>query len=792
MIRPSGPCPSKIMIVGEMPGDQEVLKGYPFEGTAGDELSKMLADVGILRSTCMITSVLRVKLPGGLEDAMPERKRDVNPERHVTLGGVSVHKEVLGGIELLKREIELCQPNVIIALGSLALWALTGKTGIQDWRGSELQTSLTLQMGYRPKVIPTYSPSMVLRVWKTRPIVLQDLRRAKRESLSPELLIPKYDFLVDPQLSQVRFILHSILKQADQSEGKMPLAVDIETRAYRIACVGIAWSKLNAMCVPFLCTKGNGLYWSLEEETEIIKLFRQVLTHPNIEIIGQNFQFDSQYFYRYWSVIPENVFDTMIAQHVCFSGMDKSLHYMSSMYCEHHVYWKDEGKEWNPSMDEEQYWLYNCKDCTATFEIAEMLKGIVRAFKLEEVNAFQQKLFYPVLKTMLRGLLVDKAEKARMSSTMAKELKQRELWLNSIVGEPLNIRSTPQMQNFFYGVMRQRPVKARGKDAISCNDEALRKIASREPLLKPIINKVSEMRSIGVFLGTFLNSQLDIDGRMRCQYKITGTETYRFASSKNAFGSGLNLQNIPSGGEEEDGLELPNVRTLFIPEEGQEFFDIDLSSADLRIVVWESDCKEMKAMLREGYDPYTVIAQEFYNDKSITKKDPRRQTFKGFAHGTNYLGTAKGLAERFGLSVHEAERTQKWYFDRFSEIKKWHDHLRDQIFKRKYIKNPFGYRFNIIDRIDQSTMNAAAAWIPQSTVACLINRAYELIDRTMPEVRILLQVHDSLGGEYPISKAEHYRQAIVKAAEIALPYPGDPLVIPVGIKVSQKSWGDCK
>lgn len=238
-------------------------------------------------------------------------------------------------------------------------------------------------------------------------------------------------------------------------------------------------------------------------------------------------------------------------------------------------------------------------------------------------------------------------------------------------------------------------------------------------------------------------------------------------------------------------FSLPNIRSLFIPDPGYTFFDIDLSSADLRIVVWEADEPEYKAMLREGADPYTEIAKEFYHDTSITKKDPRRQTFKSFAHGTHYLGTAKGLAERLGLGVHEAEETQKWYFGRFPRIRKWQEDLKDQVLKRRMVQNVFGYRCHFFDRIDGTTFNEAAAWIPQSTVACLINRAYVAIDRDLPDVEILLQVHDSLAGQYPSHLGQWMIDQIVAKAEIELPYPGDPLIIPVGVQISTKSWGEC-
>ncbi len=141
--------------------------------------------------------------------------------------------------------------------------------------------------------------------------------------------------------------------------------------------------------------------------------------------------------------------------------------------------------------------------------------------------------------------------------------------------------------------------------------------------------------------------------------------------------------------------------------------------------------------------------------------------------------------------VFEAEKTQKWYFGKFPEIAKWHDHVKDQVYKRRMVQNCFGYRQYFFDRIEGTIFNQAVAWIPQSTIACLINRAYVNIDRDLPEVDVLLQVHDSLAGQYSTNDESRLRQCILDAAAIPLPYP-DPLTIEVGIKTSTLSWGDCK
>lgn len=789
MIRPSGPAPAKIMIVGEAPGDQEIRESAPFVGSSGQELSKMLMEAGIHRSGCFVTNVIRIKPPGGdINSFIAEKKKDVTPQ-HGAVRDKMVMPPVWEGISLLEREIEMVRPNVIIALGNVAMWALTGKWGVTSWRGSLLECDLQLALDYKVKVIPTYSPTTVMRQWSWRQIMVHDLRRCKAQSDSPAINRPDYKFIIRPDYSTAINYLDMLLKIV--AARPLSLAVDIETRSGHTACIGLAWSKTEAICFPLMCAESQLGYWSEEEEAQITFRLYRLLTHSNCEVLGQNFSYDAQYFFRHMHFLPNLVRDTMLAQHVCFSNMQKGLDFLSSMYCEHHTYWKDDGKTWDAKTGEDQLWAYNCQDAVITFEVDAVEQRNVDALGVRTIHDFQQALFWPVLRTMNKGLRVDTKRRSQFALELMDEIASREQWMIDVLGEPLNIKSPKQMSELFYGALAQKPIFERKTGSITTNDEALGRIADREPILRPLVKKIQELRSLGVFLSTFVNAPLDIDGRMRCSFNIAGTETYRFSSSQNAFGSGLNLQNIPKGGGGADQLQLPNVRNLFIPDPGYTFFDIDLASADLRIVVWEADEPEMKAMLREGQDPYTEIAKEFYHDPSITKKDPRRQTFKSFAHGTNYLGTAKGLAERLGLGVAEAEKTQRWYFTRFPKIKKWQDDLKDQVVKRRMVQNIFGYRCYFFDRIEGTIFNQAAAWIPQSTVACLINRGYVAIDKELHEVDILLQVHDSLAGQFPSHLGDWMVKQIVAKAEIPLPYD-DPLVIPVGVKTSTTSWGGCE
>jgi hypothetical protein len=110
---------------------------------------------------------------------------------------------------------------------------------------------------------------------------------------------------------------------------------------------------------------------------------------------------------------------------------------------------------------------------------------------------------------------------------------------------------------------------------------------------------------------------------------------------------------------------------------------------------------------------------------------------------------------------------------------------------KRYVENIFGYRRYYFDRPDDAMFREAIAWLPQSTVALYINRIWMNLFERFPHIWILLQVHDSLVGQFPTFRKEECLRQLGEASQITLPY-ADPLIIPVGIKTSERSWGDCE
>ena len=549
-IRSSGNTSAKIMLVGEAPGVEEESKGLPFIGSAGQELDRMLHDAGIARGDCFLTYACKYRPP----------RADIRhffQDGFTASGATGAMKHpndfIKEGISELEHEIRSVRPNVVVAFGNTAFYALlnrdSAKAGIGNWRGSELTIAPRLatrseNLGHTCAVVPTYDPTGILKQWSWRQIAVHDLRtRVRKYITNPVVVKPAYQFTIRPNYETAVEHLQGLYNRLETSREQVRLSVDIETYAGHTACVGIADSPLRSICIPFMAFGNPEGYWTQAEETEIVLLLRDLLTHPHAGTVGQNFLYDAQYFAKHYGFVPRMADDTMLKQHVCYSGMPKGLDFLSSMYCRFHEYWKDDGKLWNPKTPDEQerHWVYNCKDAVTTYEVNEVLDSVVGKLGFRHQYNFQMEVWHHILQAMLRGTRIDKKHRNELTGTLILEMEKREKQREFFCGHPLNPRSSKQMKAFFYDdlklpIQRAKKANALGFKPATLDDKALHTLAKKEPLLLPLIRNIAETRSLGVFLSTFVQAPLGSDGRMRCYFNPAGTETFRFSSSEDAFG----------------------------------------------------------------------------------------------------------------------------------------------------------------------------------------------------------------------------------------------------------------
>ena len=823
--RNSGLTPARIAFVAEAPGKDEefnermwltdpgwaqrqrLLRG-PLVGRSGEEFDTWLDEVGLDRNQVFLSNVSKYRPEDNdIENFLTIKKKKGRPPE-ITPG-----VEIREGLRELRDELDAIQPDVVVPMGNAALWALTGNWGITSWRGSILPRA-THCGGLDPftsrpfKVIPTYHPAAILRQYTWRNAALHDVRRAVKEMhRGHEMWYPQWDYIIRPSFDKVMETIAFLKYRAEIAP--LPLATDIETRHGTIACIGLGWSKLDAICIPFLdWSKPDRSYWTVLEERQIVFALRELLSLPNVQIIGQNFIYDIQYIAKEWGIAPRVFFDTMIAMHVCFPGIPKGLDYISSICCDWHQYWKDEGKNFDAEVgDYDRYWIYNCRDLSATFESWEVLAdALTQLGKWPQFN-FQMYDLFPVVRGMVfRGIGFNQQLRAKLFSDISEHIAARQGLLNTLVGRPVNANSPPQLKDLFYKEFGQKRIISMKTGNPTCDEDALNLIAKREPILKVICGCINEIRALRSAQGVVM-TRTDADGMLRTSYNIAGPKTFRFSSSENAYGGGGNLQNITEGRTSDyTGLQLPNLRCLLTPPAPDEgLLDADLQKADLYVVVWEAEDEGLKAALRKGLDLHLVNARDVYNlnlpdDELVDgtevceehkKRYPtQRKNCKNGIHATDYGARPPKLAKLLGCSVHEADLFQRRWFAAHPGFKRWHERVMAQINKDRSVTSKFGYTIHFFDRIEDC-FTEALAWVPQNTVAIVINKILVNLETLKPRVKNRLQTHDSFTASFKHALFPNILQEIHPLTKIVVPYD-DPLVIPMGYKYSTVSWGDCK
>jgi len=149
---------ARIMFVGEAPGADEDAQGKPFVGRAGKLLDKIIIACGLKRGEVFIGNILKCRPPGN---------RDPRPE------------EIISCLPYLQRQIEVIQPEVIVALGAHAAKTLleTNKA-IGQLRGRFHEYCGGI--GQAPiKLMPTYHPAYLLRNYsdENRRRVWEDMKK---------------------------------------------------------------------------------------------------------------------------------------------------------------------------------------------------------------------------------------------------------------------------------------------------------------------------------------------------------------------------------------------------------------------------------------------------------------------------------------------------------------------------------------------------------------------------------------------------------------------------------------
>lgn len=233
-------------------------------------------------------------------------------------------------------------------------------------------------------------------------------------------------------------------------------------------------------------------------------------------------------------------------------------------------------------------------------------------------------------------------------------------------------------------------------------------------------------------------------------------------------------------------MKRPNLRTILIPDSGYRLFDSDLAQADAQVVAWDANDEALMQFFKDAANDSSLDL----HTRNAETLGCSRQDAKVGVHATNYGATSYTLARRLGITNHAADKFQQRWFSAHPRIKEWHRRIESDLQATRTIRNAFGYAITYFGRVEQ-ILPEALAWIPQSTVALVADKAFVNLDENMSgRLEVLSQNHDSL--VYQIRRTilcDELLQEVHKNLHIPIPYP-DPLVIPWGLSYSDRSWGD--
>lgn len=574
----SGPRNADVVLVGEAWGREEEMAARPFVGASGKELDRMLSEAGLQRPLCFATNVVAARPPNNeMWRFFEQTKAATAPP----LRGLFPSELVRNGIHRLHEQLTTIRPKVVIAVGNYALWALTAccgystpaesegrrvPNGIESWRGSMFFCDAAPEPLTSTRLIPILHPAGILREWSKRAITVHDLRTrtpmALRGDWRPN---PPPIVRAPPKFDEARSRLLHWLSKAD-SGTPFRLVNDIETMPSRglISCIGFADSAHFAMTIPLVLPLDGGKrlesYWPAAQEHELMALIRRLLMHPGVLVEGQNYLYDIQWLHAFLACLPSPDFDTMLAHHLLFPGTSKGLDYLSSLYCRYHWYWKEDGKEWDLKEQPERLWSYNAIDCLRQFEVGTVLRELIpkmgQAAQWEETKARNAL----ALRMMLRGARIDKSRRAALALDLSVASGQFADWFERVLPQQAvapeaktSWFNSPHQQRALFGDQLGLSLPRHRKTGNqTLGKEGLEILRARHPEFTRLFSALKDYRSLKVFHNTFIAAPLDHDDRMRCMFNVAGTETFRWSSSENAFGSGTNLQNIPKGNEDQE------------------------------------------------------------------------------------------------------------------------------------------------------------------------------------------------------------------------------------------------
>jgi DNA polymerase-1 len=429
---------------------------------------------------------------------------------------------------------------------------------------------------------------------------------------------------------------------------------------------------------------------------------------------------------------------------------------------------------------------YAAEDADITLRLYRHLKPRLAVEGGTRIYERVDRPLIPVVAGMEReGIRVDRARLARLSEEFAKEIGRLEVEIHALAGQEFTVGSPKQLGEILFDKLGYKGGKKGKSGQYSTDVSVLEKLAAEGA---PMARKVLEWRQLAKLKSTYTDALQEAinpaTGRVHTSYSLVGAQTGRLSSTD------PNLQNIPI--RTAIGRQ---IREAFVPEPGCVLLAADYSQIELRLAAHMADVASLKEAFEHGEDIHARTAREMFGE--VTRDTRARAKTINFA--ILYGISRWGLAARLEVPPEEAQGMIDTYFQRFPGIQRYIHETLESVRAKGYSETLFGRktwfpRINSKNQAERQGSERAAINAPiQGTSADIIKRAMvrmlpALAAAGLPDVRMLLQVHDELVFELPEERVEAATPIIRRVmAEAAL--PAVQLTVPLGVDIGTgMSW----
>jgi DNA polymerase-1 len=591
--------------------------------------------------------------------------------------------------------------------------------------------------------------------------------------------------------------VEALQRWIDRAFAARLVAIDTETSmldAMRADLVGISLAVgANQACYIPLGHGGTDMFAETPEQVPLpvaIAMLKPLLESDAVLKIGQNIKYDLNVLARHGIAVAP-IDDTMVVSFCLDAGRQEEgiggghgMDELSERHLGHKTLtFKDicgSGKKAIPfgEVPLDRATRYAAEDADVTWRLHDRLKRRLADEGGTKIYERVDRPLIPVVAHMERnGIKVDAGRLAHLSTEFATEIARVECEVFGVCGLEFTIGS-PKLG--YKGGKK-------GKSGQYSTDQSVLEGLALQGA--EVANKVLEWRQLSKLRSTYTEAlQAAINpntGRVHTSYSLVGAQTGRLSSTE------PNLQNIPI--RTELGRQ---IRDTFVAEPGNVILSADYSQIELRLAAHMADVPALKEAFANGEDIHSRTALEMFG---TVDRDTRGRA-KTINFAILYGISRWGLGGRLGVPADEAQAMIDRYFERFPGIQRYIVQTLETVRERGYSETLFGRktwfpRINSRQQAERQGSERAAINAPiQGTSADIIKRAMvrmlpALAEAGLPNVRMLLQVHDELVFELPEGDAEAAAPVIQRTmAEAAA--PAVTLDVPLGVEVGHgASWG---